>query len=88
MGNSNTAVQLQGMYVYVRQKADVFVHLDCFRITFFKYCLCVSIRVCVCSCMHVCVWEFGTCLCLCARVHVCAYVHVCVHVYMYERVFV
>ena len=54
----------------------------------FSSIVCVCPFVCVCSCMHVCVWVFGTCLCLCARVLVCAYVHVCVHVCMYERVFV
>ena len=71
------------MYTSAR-RLNVFVHLDCFRITFFKYYLCVSIRVCVFMYAHVYMGVWNMCLC----VFVCAYVHVCVHLCMYEHVFV
>ena len=73
------------MYMSAR-RLNVFVHLDCFRNTFFEYCLCVSIRVCVFMYARVCmgVWNMFVLVC----VFVCACVHVCVHVCMYARVFV
>ena len=56
-------VQLQGMYVYLNQK--VFVQLEGFR-RFFRYCtdnflityilgiMKLSLQLCVCACVHVC----------------------------------
>ena len=70
-------------YVSTR-RLNVFVHLECFRNTFFTYYL--TIRVCMFMYARVCigVWNMFVLVC----VFVCAYVHVCVHVCMYARVFV
>ena len=75
------------MYTSTR-RLNVFVHLECFRTTFFKYCLCVSIRVCVFMYARVCmgVWNMFVlvCVCLCLCTCVCVFMCACTRVCLYD----